>query len=76
MGWRLRIRHHTGFQYAGKVVASYNEARLTPLTTNTQNTLDARLEMQAGGDPHAATGTTGAPRSRPSTCMTSTRFSR
>jgi transglutaminase-like putative cysteine protease len=48
VGWRLRIRHHTGFQYAGKVVASYNEARLTPLTTNTQNTLDARIEVKPG----------------------------
>jgi transglutaminase-like putative cysteine protease len=48
VGWRLRIRHHTGFQYAGKVVASYNEARLTPLTTSTQNTLDARLEVKPG----------------------------
>ena len=34
VGWRLRIRHHTGFQYAGQVVASYNEARMTPLTTS------------------------------------------
>lgn len=48
MGWRLRIRHHTGFHYAGKVVASYNEARLTPLTTNGQNTLDARIEIKPG----------------------------
>ena len=48
MGWRLRIGHHTGFQYAGTVVASYNEARLTPLTTNTQTTLDARIEVKPG----------------------------
>ena len=48
MGWRLRIKHHTGFQYAGKVVASYNEARLTPLTLSGQNTLEARIEVKPG----------------------------
>ena len=29
-GWRLRVRHHTGYRYASDVHASYNEARLTP----------------------------------------------
>jgi transglutaminase-like putative cysteine protease len=43
VGWRLRIVHHTGFQYAGQVRSSYNEARLTPLTLPTQTTLDARV---------------------------------
>lgn len=32
MGWRLRIKHVTGFGYSGTAQASYNEARLTPLT--------------------------------------------
>ena len=32
MGWRLRIKHVTGFTYAGTAHASYNEARMTPLT--------------------------------------------
>ena len=45
MGWRLRIRHHTGFSYAGPVKASYNEARITPLTFPGQTTLDSRIEV-------------------------------
>ena len=39
MAWRLRIRHVTGFTYEGQAHASYNEARLTPMTlprTDTQ----------------------------------------
>jgi transglutaminase-like putative cysteine protease len=48
---RLGIVHSTGFRYAGPVVTSYNEARMTPLTTPTQTTLEARLEVT----PHAGT---------------------
>jgi transglutaminase-like putative cysteine protease len=44
-GWRLRIEHSTGFRYAGSVRASYNEARLTPLTLAGQTTLEARVEV-------------------------------
>ena len=44
-GWRLRIRHHTGFSYAGPVRTSYNEARITPLTFPGQTTLDSRVEV-------------------------------
>jgi transglutaminase-like putative cysteine protease len=29
-GWRVHIKHRTGFQYAGPVVSSYNEARMVP----------------------------------------------
>jgi transglutaminase-like putative cysteine protease len=43
--WRLRVRHRTGFRYAGDVVASYNEARMTPLTCKGQTTLDTRLDV-------------------------------
>jgi len=42
---RLGIVHSTGFRYAGPVVTSYNEARMTPLTTPTQTTLEARLDV-------------------------------
>jgi transglutaminase-like putative cysteine protease len=45
LGWRLRIEHQTGFRYAGSVRASYNEARLTPLTLAGQTTLEARVEV-------------------------------
>ena len=44
-GWRLRIRHRTGFKYAGPVRTSYNEARLTPLSFLGQTTLDSRVEV-------------------------------
>lgn len=43
--WRLAIRHRTGFQYAGKVVSSYNEARMTPRNEARQAVLDARVEV-------------------------------
>ena len=42
---RVAIVHRTGFRYTGAVVASYNEARMTPQTTPRQTTLDARLEV-------------------------------
>ena len=41
---RLRIEHQTGFVYPGDVVASYNEARLTPMTGTAQLTLESRVE--------------------------------
>jgi transglutaminase-like putative cysteine protease len=43
--WRLRIRHHTSFRYDEDVVASYNEARMTPVTDLVQTTLDARVQV-------------------------------
>lgn len=45
MTWRLRVSHRTAIRYEGEVQASYNEARMTPLTELTQTTLDARLEI-------------------------------
>jgi transglutaminase-like putative cysteine protease len=45
MSWRLRIRHVTGFAYPGPVLASYNEARLTPMTLPTQTTLFSQVEV-------------------------------
>lgn len=42
---RLAIVHSTGYHYRGPVVMSYNEARMTPLTTPSQTTLEARLEV-------------------------------
>jgi transglutaminase-like putative cysteine protease len=44
MGWRLRIRHVTGFTYAGTAHASYNEARMTPMTVTGQTTLFSQIE--------------------------------
>jgi len=42
---RLRIVHRTGYRYSRPIGASYNEARMTPLTTPTQTVLEARLEV-------------------------------
>jgi transglutaminase-like putative cysteine protease len=46
MSWRLAVRHTTGYRYARAVPASYNEARMTPLSTDRQTTIDARLVVQ------------------------------
>jgi len=49
-GWagvsmQLRILHTTGYEYEGRVVASYNEARLTPLTSPDQIVVHSRLDV-------------------------------
>ena len=45
MAWRLRIQHVTGFTYAGTAHASYNEARMTPMTLPHQITLFSQVEV-------------------------------
>ncbi len=45
MSWRLRIRHITGYRYAGEVHSSYNEARVTPLSTDRQVAVEAAVEV-------------------------------
>ncbi len=42
---QLRIRHTTGYTYSEGATASYNEARMTPLTTSDQTLLRSRLEI-------------------------------
>lgn len=42
---RLRIKHVTGFRYDGDVTASYNEARMLPVTSEGQLVLYANLEV-------------------------------
>jgi transglutaminase-like putative cysteine protease len=42
---RLRIVHRTGFRYDGTVSASYNEARMTPMSTPWQTVLAARISI-------------------------------
>ncbi len=44
-GWLLHVEHATRFTYPQSAHASYNEARLTPLTTPTQTTLDTRVRI-------------------------------
>jgi transglutaminase-like putative cysteine protease len=43
--WRLKVRHSTTFGYAGDVHASYNEARISPLDTTNQFTLEHRVDV-------------------------------
>ena len=45
MSMQLRIVHATRFEYDGKAVASYNQARLTPLTTAEQIVAHSRIEV-------------------------------
>jgi transglutaminase-like putative cysteine protease len=45
MSMQLRIVHTTGYEYDGKAVASYNQARLTPVTTPEQIVVHSRLEV-------------------------------
>ena len=43
---RLRIQHQTGYRYEGPVTSSYNEVRVTPMTTPEQTALRTRLEVR------------------------------
>ena len=47
---RLRVEHVTTLRYRGSAMASYNEARMSPLTTPDQTALDARFSVT----PHAS----------------------
>ena len=52
MSWRLQVAHTTGFHYEGEVVASYNEARITPLTDPEQLTIDSTVEISPAARPY------------------------
>ncbi|MFI2752485.1 transglutaminase N-terminal domain-containing protein [Cellulomonas sp. P22] len=43
---RLHVVHTTSFRYASPVTASYNEARMTPLTQPGQTVLESRLDIR------------------------------
>ncbi len=45
MSLQLRIKHVTGYRYETGAVASFNEARMTPLTTPDQMVLRSRLDI-------------------------------
>ncbi|MDQ1103533.1 transglutaminase-like putative cysteine protease [Nocardioides zeae] len=45
MSMQLRIIHTTGYEYDGKAVTSYNEARLTPQTSPEQIVAHTRLDI-------------------------------
>jgi transglutaminase-like putative cysteine protease len=50
--WRIQIEHRSCYRYAGDVYASYNEARITPLTTTSQLVLEANVTVQPGVRPY------------------------
>lgn len=52
MTWRFLIRHVSGYRYQTPVSASYNEARITPLTTLSQTTIESRFELDPGATPY------------------------
>jgi transglutaminase-like putative cysteine protease len=43
--WRIEVNHVTDYRYERPVVASYNEARVTPLDTPSQSVVDANLAV-------------------------------
>jgi transglutaminase-like putative cysteine protease len=45
MSWKLQVRHETRYEYETPVLASYNEARISPLDMPTQFTLEHRVEV-------------------------------
>jgi transglutaminase-like putative cysteine protease len=51
VSWRLRVEHVTRVRYAGPVLNSFNEARMTPLTLLSQTTLESRVTVGPGAIP-------------------------
>jgi len=45
MSWRIGVLHRTAFTYGAPVLESYNEARMTPISSGGQQTLEARLDV-------------------------------
>lgn len=50
---RHRITHSTGFHYEGEVTASYNEARMLPVSADGQLVLYSNLEIRPVSSQHA-----------------------
>ncbi|HEX6379725.1 MAG TPA: transglutaminase N-terminal domain-containing protein, partial [Acidimicrobiia bacterium] len=46
MSWMLRIEHRSAYRYGEEVLSSYNEARMTPLTTDRQTAVESRVEVE------------------------------
>ena len=61
MGRQIRIVHHTGYRYTGKVSASHNEARMTPRATREQFVLATRLDITPVAWSHAFVDYWGTP---------------
>ncbi|WP_345763559.1 transglutaminase family protein [Diaminobutyricibacter sp. McL0608] len=52
---RLRITHSTGYRYEGEVTASYNEARMLPISAERQLVLHSNLEVEPVSSHHQYT---------------------
>jgi transglutaminase-like putative cysteine protease len=50
--YRIRVEHMSRYRYARVVQSSYNETRLTPLTTPTQLVLDSRVSVLPSSNLH------------------------
>jgi transglutaminase-like putative cysteine protease len=46
MSWRIAARHVSSYRYATPVSASYNEARMTPVTSDRQALLESHLSVR------------------------------
>ena len=51
MSWRIRIEHCTTHRYQREVRSSYNEARMTPLTTDRQRVVQAEVRVDPPARP-------------------------
>lgn len=51
MTWRLRVVHRTAYSYDAPVQASYNEARMTPLSDAHQSTVSTELRTDPATRP-------------------------
>ena len=49
---RLRVRHVTGYRYEGEVAASYNEARMLPVSSADQFVLHSHLDIHPVSSNH------------------------
>lgn len=50
MSPRIRVEHRSRYSYTTPVDSSFNELRITPLTTTRQVVLDSRVEVTPGAD--------------------------
>jgi transglutaminase-like putative cysteine protease len=46
MTYRIRVEHHSRYRYANTVYSSFNEARISPLTTPWQLVLESRVHVE------------------------------
>ena len=45
MTWRIAIKHRSGYEYRRPVTSSYNEARISPISSDRQLVMEAKVEI-------------------------------